>query len=229
MKSQFTLEINKPCSEKFSDFTKTNAGGFCNSCQKEVVDFTGMSSQEIINYFKNHTNEKTCGQFADYQLATYSENSNPKKYSFLRGIGLACLSLFTFNTVQAQQTKSQVEIAPTKPQQKTASTQQKTFTVRGIVSEGSYPLPGAAVMLQGTTIGVETDFEGAFEFPKPLKKGDVLIVSFIGMDTQKITIKDPKSASNINLKVDLKSDSCVLLGEVTVKKPFKSKKKFWKK
>lgn len=229
MKSKFTLEINKPCSEKFNTFTKTDLGGFCRSCQKEVIDFTGWSSQEIINYFKDNNNQKTCGRFNDYQVGSYIKSSKPSRLNYFRGIGIAFLSLFSITTATAQINKPKVETLQLKKNGLKTNNLEQKFTVSGIVSDESGPLPGVSVILQGTLISTETNFDGEFEFPKKLKKGDVLIFSFVGMDSKKVVISDEKSAAQTTLEVDMKMSSCMLMGEVSVKKPFKSKKKFWKK
>ncbi len=191
MESEFTLEINKPCSKNFNQFTPTQAGGFCNSCEKEVIDFTKMNSQEIIAYFKQNTSKKTCGRFTKHQLGTYSEATpNPKTYSFWKSVGVACLSIFSLCTMQAQVKNSNTEI------NKITSTQkQNAIVVKGTVSDESGPLPGVNIVLEGTTIGIETDFNGYFEFPIKLKKGDILVFSFVGMDTQKIIVTKENTTS----------------------------------
>lgn len=228
MKNQFRLEINELCSKNFTDFTPTKAGGFCHSCTKEVIDFTEMSSQEIINYFKENTDKNTCGRFADYQLGNYVETKHKSKsYSFWKGVGLACLSLFTFNTIQAQEVKPKIEVASNVKQSQKINQEKRNITIKGTVVDESGPLPSANVLLQGTTIGVETDFNGNFEFPKKLKEGDVLLFSFVGMETQKVVITNKHTTSKINqLHITMKSDSCMLLGKVAVKKVYKSNKKF---
>lgn len=229
MKSKFTLEINKPCSEKFSDFKKTKLGGFCGSCQKEVIDFTGWSSQKIINYFNNNSNQKTCGRFNDYQLGSYIEPTKPSRLSYFKGIGVACLSLFSFGISNAQKENTPTEIVAQKLKNQKNTKPQSTFIVKGVVSDESGPLPGVSILLQGTTIGTETNFDGEYEFPRQLKKGDVLIFSFVGMDSKKVIITNKNLAAKTILQVEMKMSSCVLMGEVSIKKPFKSKKKFWNK
>ncbi|WP_442266763.1 carboxypeptidase-like regulatory domain-containing protein [Tenacibaculum sp. ZS6-P6] len=230
MKNKITLEIKKPCSQKFSEFTKTNSGGFCNSCNKEVIDFTGMSSKEIIQYFKKNSNQKTCGQFLNRQISSpFIEYQNNKTNHFLKSLGLTILSLFTYNNIEAQQIKTPTEITPIQIKTKGVNTKQPTFKVKGFVSDETGPLPGISIYLEGSTIGTETNIEGHFDFPKKLKKGDVLIFSFIGMDSKKIVIENQKYLTNLELNVKMESNNCLLLGEVTVKKVFTSKKKFWKR
>ncbi|MCG8748825.1 carboxypeptidase-like regulatory domain-containing protein [Tenacibaculum finnmarkense] len=220
MKNQFSLEINTPCSEKFNEFKSTKLGGFCNSCNKEVIDFTKMTAQEISYYFNNNTSKNTCGQFNKKQLTTYNEKPiRRKKYGFLATLGLAVLSLFSFNTTQAQEGNTPID-----KNNIDLNNQEKDILVKGVVSDESWPLPGTSVFLEGTDIGTETDFDGNFTFPKLLKKGDVLIFSFVGMDTKKVIIQNNNSVNTLNLKVTMAQDSCLLMGKVAVKKVYRSKK-----
>ncbi|WP_452220292.1 carboxypeptidase-like regulatory domain-containing protein [Lacinutrix salivirga] len=218
MENQFNLEINTPCSEKFNQFTPTPKGGFCGSCEKEVIDFTGMNAQQIISYFKNKENKNTCGQFNSNQLGSYVKNPRKSKLvSLLSGIGLACLSLFSFTTVQAQEIKNSSEIK--------TDTTKNTFKVQGtILDENNLPLPGTNVVLQGSAIGTQTDFDGNFEFPQKLKIGDVLLFSFVGYESKKIVITNKDSASKISLKVNMDASSMIIMGRVAVKEVYKSKK-----
>ena len=59
-----------------------------------------------------------------------------------------------------------------------------------IIDDENMPLPGATVLIKGTTIGTSTDFDGKFNLK--IKKGDVLVVSFVGYITQFITVKSIK-------------------------------------
>ncbi|MBE7691367.1 hypothetical protein G1K75_00165 [Tenacibaculum finnmarkense] len=220
MKNQFSLEINTPCSEKFNEFKPTKLGGFCNSCDKEVIDFTKMTTQEISCYFKNNTSKNTCGQFNKKQLTTYNEKPiRRKKYGFSATFGLAVLSLFSFNTTQAQEGNTPID-----KNNIDLNNQEKDILVKGVVSDESGPFPGVSVLLKGTTSSTETNFDGHFTFPKLLKKGDVLIFSFVGMDTKKVIIQNNNSVNTLNLKVTMAQDSCLLMGKVAVKKVYRSKK-----
>jgi hypothetical protein len=225
MKNQFSLEIKTPCSENFDKFKPTPNGGFCDSCNTEVIDFTKMNPQEITAYFNNKSAEDTCGKFNKHQLKTYQTPVKEKRLPFFKGIGLACLALFVGSTLQAQSTKQHTENLDDKPSKTITTNYKKDILVKGNVSEGSIPLPGVSILLEGTTIGTETDFDGNFEFPQKLKKGDVLVFSFIGMASQKVIIENANSASKIELQVNMEMDSCMLLGKVAVKEVYTSKKK----
>lgn len=231
MNQNFNLSINKPCSENFNQFNKTEAGGFCGSCEKEVIDFRNMTPNEIMNHFKNNEG-KTCGIFNTPQLKTYTPETirNSSKFNFITGLSFSLLSMAVLNTAQAQTTKEPTVVIEqnTKQTANNESKQEKEFTISGIVAEGTGPLPGASIVLQGTTVGTETDFDGKFTFPKKLKKGDVLIISFIGYGTKKVTIKNDEKL-NFAMKIDMTIDSCMILGEVEVQKVYKSKKSLWRK
>lgn len=226
MKNQFSLEIKTPCSENFNEFKPTPNGGFCDSCKKEVIDFTKMNAQEIANYFRNNTTKETCGKFNTNQLKTYKNDPIPrKKFNFFKSIGIACLAIFIGNTMQAQSTKKHTDNLDNKSLKTITATVGKDILVKGNVFDEMGPLPSVSILLKGTTIGTETDFDGNFEFPKKLKKGDVLIFSFVGMESQKVVISNENSASKIELQIDMKMDSCMLMGKVAVKEVYKSKKK----
>ena len=53
--------------------------------------------------------------------------------------------------------------------------------ITGTVSDESGPLPGVSVLIEGTTTGTETDFDGNYSISA--SSGDVLRFSFVGMTT----------------------------------------------
>jgi TonB family protein len=63
------INIPQPCHENWNAMIPEGNGRFCGSCEKVVVDFTAMSQQEIIAYFKNTQGQKVCGRFYDTQLS----------------------------------------------------------------------------------------------------------------------------------------------------------------
>jgi hypothetical protein len=80
--------------------------------------------------------------------------------------------------------------------------------IRGVVSDNSGPLPGANVVVKGTTRGVATDLDGKFAINA--RKGEVLVISFIGMEEKQITIGN---TTNYNIRL---KDSGNKLEEVMV-------------
>lgn len=71
------------------------------------------------------------------------------------------------------------------------------------------PLPGASVVLKGTSKGVVTDADGLFSIQA--ETGDMLVVSFIGMKSQEVSILDESK-----LTITLTADATMLGGVVVV-------------
>ncbi len=67
-------------------------------------------------------------------------------------------------------------------------------------SDDGMPLPGATVLISGTSISTTTDFDGAFSLSK-VNPDATLVVSFMGYASQWIIVKDQKTF-NITLTVD---------------------------
>ncbi len=92
-----------------------------------------------------------------------------------------------------------------------ANVQQESTTVTGIVLDDmGEPIIGATIKIKGQdTVGTITSIDGDFTL-KSLKKGQTLVISYIGFQTQEVKYNGEKS-----LKVTLKSDS-KSLNEVVV-------------
>ncbi len=60
-------------------------------------------------------------------------------------------------------------------------------TVSGTVSDNNgLPLPGATVIIEGTTTGTSADFDGNYSIDTSV--GDVLRFSYVGYSTQSIEV-----------------------------------------
>jgi Domain of unknown function (DUF4139)/N-terminal domain of unknown function (DUF4140) len=81
-------------------------------------------------------------------------------------------------------------------------------TVTGVVSDNSGPLPGVNVMVKGTTIGTQTDFDGRYTLTVP-DNNSRLEFSFVGMETATVIANRPQ----INLVMNSDSND---LDEVVV-------------
>ncbi|MFC4220671.1 SusC/RagA family TonB-linked outer membrane protein [Flagellimonas marina] len=95
---------------------------------------------------------------------------------------------------------------------------QNNGTVSGTVTDGQgQPLPGASVILVGTTNGVQTDFDGNYTLNNVSSSG-TLAFSYIGFATQEIPING-RATINISLQEDTQSlDEVVVVGYGTQKK-----------
>ena len=87
---------------------------------------------------------------------------------------------------------------------------QDSYTITGTVTSAvdQSPIPGATILIKGTTKGTSSDFDGKYSLD--VSNGDVLQVSFVGFATQTVTINGQKT-----LNVSLAEDNS-LLEEVVV-------------
>jgi TonB-linked SusC/RagA family outer membrane protein len=67
-------------------------------------------------------------------------------------------------------------------------------TVTGNVSDASGPLPGVTVLVQGTNVGTQTDFDGNYSIKA--STGAILQFSFMGMQSKSVTVG---SSNTINV------------------------------
>lgn len=89
------------------------------------------------------------------------------------------------------------------------------ITVKGVVKDNTgMGVIGANILVKGTTNGTITDFDGNFTLEA--KKGDVIVISFIGYKTQEV----PAAATlNVTLQDDAEVlDDVVVIGYGSVKK-----------
>lgn len=89
-----------------------------------------------------------------------------------------------------------------------------TINVRGTVTDvAGEPIIGASILLQGTTSGVVTDFDGNFSLQAPAN--GTLVISYVGFITQTVSINNQNNI-NIILQEDTELlDEIVVIGYAT--------------
>jgi outer membrane receptor protein involved in Fe transport len=80
--------------------------------------------------------------------------------------------------------------------------------IKGVVSDSSGPIPGVNVVVKGTKVGIQTDFDGKFSIQA--KTGDILVFSFVGLEDKSVTVG---SSTSLNVKLQAMAKS---LDEVVV-------------
>lgn len=70
METKYKIEIPKPCSKSWEKMTPSENGRFCDTCMKNVVDFTNWNTSEIQHYLVENQGKKVCGRFNQKQLST---------------------------------------------------------------------------------------------------------------------------------------------------------------
>ena len=82
-------------------------------------------------------------------------------------------------------------------------------TVTGVVSDKTGPIPGANIVVKGSTRSAQTDIDGKFSIKA--KQGEVLVISFVGMNDATATVG---AASTVNIKMQdgVNLEEVVVLG-----------------
>lgn len=98
--------------------------------------------------------------------------------------------------------------------------QQTGLMLKGVVKDvKNESLIGVNVLIKGTTTGAITDLDGAFMLN--VKKGDVLVISYTGYETQEVVVKG-NSPLNIVLKENLTELNEVVVTALGIKKETKA-------
>ena len=80
-------------------------------------------------------------------------------------------------------------------------------TVTGVISDDQgLPLPGATVLIEGTTTGVTTDFDGNYSITA--SDGDVLVISYVGYQSQSLIVG--QEDTNVTLIAGTQLDEIVV-------------------
>lgn len=238
MPKKLHVSLTKPCTENWNSMTPTEQGRHCQVCEKQVVDFTQMSDQEIIRYFKTYNN--LCGRMRPDQVnRNYTLPTTPSgsKKWLMAG-------LFT-GLILSQHTPTQ---AINKQNQPTTLIQQQlhlvqsdsnavskneAWSIKGqVIDEEGQEVLGATVYVKeskdsGNSIIVSTtNEEGKFLLDIPKGYESVtLVFSYVGFDTQEHAVQN---TYNQALQVTLKYDTMVLGGLEVHYPPKKfSPKWFW--
>ena len=82
-------------------------------------------------------------------------------------------------------------------------------TVSGLVTSDDGPLPGATIVVKGTTNGTTTDFDGNFSIAA--SADDVLVVSFVGFATQEVAVGGQDQIT-VSLATDNELEEVVVTG-----------------
>jgi hypothetical protein len=226
MKRDLNLSVPAPCHEKWENFTPEAGGGFCGACKKTVVDFTKMSDRQLLEYLQNKP-VHTCGRFRPDQLKTYvfdhSSSVHPG-FALLKAgvVGLFVMLAGRPVTAQSIPDKAATEVTQypeNTPEKNSGGMQEREFTFKGIVrinGNPDEPLPGANVLLKGTTEAITADEDGRFVFPRKLKAGDVLVISFIGMITQEYTVSREPGEHEVPIMLMIED----IMGDIVIQEPY---------
>ncbi|MBX2875292.1 MAG: carboxypeptidase-like regulatory domain-containing protein [Saprospiraceae bacterium] len=195
------LSIPTPCHEDWDKMTPTEKGRHCQSCQKEVVDFTLLSDQQILARFAKN-NKGLCGRFRADQLDRQVFLISPSNTTPWAKAGLLAASLLLAVPAIGQQS-SKVQIEQLVNDETSSSIPQhlSSLSISGtVVDEEGEPLIAANLRIKGTSSGTVTDLNGWFQVNLNSEK-DTIVVSYIGFKSQEIKFS-PEGNSNLELVME---------------------------
>ena len=223
--------------------TSTSQGKYCDKCAKQVIDFSTMTDQQILNYIQKKEG-RMCGRLTTQQINRKLISNQPtSRFSgFLKflvsGILLSQAELAAGQTHVVYRYEKQFHeddgIHPAKPDtiDQPVPIDTTKNQIHGIVIDGTTgePLIFANVDIIKPLTGTQTDFDGRFTLPVPdnWKEDSIKIeVSYTGYPTREILV--PINSKSIQQPITLKMDPGYELGSVgmvVVRYPWW---KFWKR
>uniref|UniRef100_UPI002869FF10 carboxypeptidase-like regulatory domain-containing protein n=1 Tax=Flavobacterium sp. TaxID=239 RepID=UPI002869FF10 len=90
-------------------------------------------------------------------------------------------------------------------------------SISGTVSDNNDPLPGASVLVKGTTNGAQTNFDGSYSL-KNVGANAVLVFSYMGFKTQEVNVSGKSTINVVLVDEASKLSEVVVIGYGTVKK-----------
>ena len=183
---------------------------------KVSVKMDNATIDEMIKIVRTETN---------YRFLYRVEEVN--KYG-KRSINLQDVSIEEFLKVALANTNLSYEIESDviiiKPTEAKTKENEKSRVIKGkVVDDKGFTLPGATIMIKNTTLGVVTDHDGKFKLELPKMDSIILIVSFVGYETQQVAVSNDASKDDKELVIKLKEDitqmeEVVVTGYVNISK-----------
>jgi hypothetical protein len=206
MSKKFQLQIPELCHEDWNKMTPVDKGRFCDSCQKAVVDFTGMSDMQLIAFFKKPSIGSVCGRFYNDQLERDFEIPRKRipwvKYFFHFAIPVFLTGLKAQaqgNILYKEKISGDTLITCTSSVKDVIAEEIAAFkTISGrVVDEKGNGVSFASIYLKRTKQGVTCDSAGFFKLGiSAYEKKITLIASCVGYveKEKQINLKKDNSA-----------------------------------
>lgn len=218
---KLNLSIPTPCHESWKNMTLSEQGRFCQSCKKEVVDFTTMNDTELLAFFTQKKSGSVCGRLVGRQLKTAlpTERRTSQLPKFLLQFTLPSLLIAGEATSQVA-IKQEVRIVADRTdsllQQKSIDSKKKMIKGR-ITDESGTPIPFATISVEGMNIKTATDENGAFQLFLPIATSKtVMQIESVGYRSLRKKIRLKKNHSKeTQVEVNLQMED-QLMGEVVI-------------
>ena len=195
-----------------------DTGRYCMACQKNVIDFTGMTDRHIYQFMQK-SQGKICGRLRKDQLREYPAPS--QAYRRLRLHLLALTTFIGLKAVAAVEAKAQIPVEQRQPDLSegvraadSASARVPAAPARvvsGMVfsRDDQTPIPGVNIMVRGTQTGTITGADGNYtlDLSEWNSQTITIVYSFIGYVTVEKQLQVmPEYNLNVELEPDVKGE-----------------------
>lgn len=185
------LTISELCTENWSEMAPTNTGAFCQKCSHDVLDVTGMRTQEIEAIFRKNLGKRTCMRMTPRQEVALNHNFNQWKvskdqhlkrtmlFSLLVVFGL---TLFSCNTQEGEKQVVQLqEIARTQVDREAHPTLEDT--VKEAIQETQVAIEKPVLIEEPALLYVDFDQVFVEEIPPSYVLEDMHMMGAMRMTT----------------------------------------------
>lgn len=222
------LQIQDPCHESWDGMTASEKGKFCGACQKEVIDFTGMSDEALFRFFNKPSSGSVCGRFSRLQLnqplIPAPGKRSPPWWRRAAALLFPALLLGCDAATQGKVLPA-TEQHPSPSQDSLPAVKGKVvhtpvYTISGrVMSKAGEPVPGAVIRIAGTSVATAANDEGFYSIDIRHAPGRVAItIEAIGYEKCSKKIKLGKryhQSADIRLNMDMEA---IALGEIIIKR-----------
>ena len=167
-----------------------------NASLEQVIQLLEKESGYIFLY-----EDAQIEQVQDLELNFKDEDLKVVLDECLQNSGLTYKLMNHTIVISRKNINDQVRMTPTK------------LLLQGIVKDADgHVLPGVAVVLKETTLGVATDVEGRFTIELPKADSIVLVFSFVGMQTKEVKWRGEKELNVVLEEAIAEMDEVVITG-----------------
>ena len=144
--------LTNPCNKAWDKMTPNKNGRYCISCNKNVIDFTNMNQNQILEFLNSKKNEKICGKiyeneiiikrpkYHQYLVDLYNKIDTNSKYSFTRTFFLSFVIVLMLLVGCNRPSSSQVKL-DVKEDTLNDKNIPKPFFIGSLRSAGNVPEP----------------------------------------------------------------------------------------
>lgn len=170
------LDIPKPCTQNWAQMAESGDGRHCNQCDNIIHDFSGMSDEELLNFFVSRP-ATHCGRFLNSQLRRDILPA-PKQKNILFRLNKIAAAFITFLSFKSAFAK--IEVTTSRPSISFDASHKYKFVadsnynkITGTIrDEHGYPLENAIIKFDSTRVATSGK-DGSFEFELPDENWEV--------------------------------------------------------